>query len=168
MLNRSSKNFVVQIEILSTLKTKFIMSESDDSDILQLTPPDVRALAESVTSELLPQKSKARYEVQYNVFKKWCAERGASVYSENVVLAYFTNLVSNNKKSLWCIYSMLKSCIMLHDNIDISKYAKLISYLKRKTANYKPKKSKILDEDHISTFIEQAPFMSNISAHEGM
>lgn len=52
---------------------------------------------------------------------------------------------------------MLKSCLILYENIDISKYAKLVSYLKRKTANRIPKKSKILEEAHINTFIEQAP-----------
>ncbi|KAK4879238.1 hypothetical protein RN001_007384 [Aquatica leii] len=128
-----------------------------DSDSFEGTPPELKKLAESINSELLPQKSKARYEVQYSIFKKWREEKQAKVSSENVLLAYFTELVDKNKKSLWCIYSMLKSCIILYENIDISKYAKLISYLKRKTANHIPKKSKVLEEHDVATFIEQAP-----------
>ncbi|KAK4882644.1 hypothetical protein RN001_005963 [Aquatica leii] len=128
-----------------------------DSDSFEGTSPELKKLAESINSELLPQKSKARYEVQYSIFKKWREEKQAKVSSENVLLAYFTELVDKNKKSLWCIYSMLKSCIILYENIDISKYAKLISYLKRKTANDIPKKSKILEEHDVANFIKQAP-----------
>ncbi|KAK4884193.1 hypothetical protein RN001_000464 [Aquatica leii] len=128
-----------------------------DSDSFEGTPPELKKIAESINSELLPQKSKARYEVQYSIFKKWREEKQAKVSSENVLLAYFTELVDKNKKSLWCIYSMLKSCIILYENIYISKYAKLISYLKRKTANHIPKKSKVLEEHDVATFIEQAP-----------
>ena len=114
------------------------MSESDDD--LNLTPPEIKEMAEKISSELLPQKSKERYEAQYKAFKKWCELKKIKVYSENVMVAYFSELVQDNKKSLWSIYSMLKACILLYDNIEIAKYSKLISYLKRKTETHKPKK----------------------------
>lgn len=132
------------------------MSDTD-SEIFEATPPELKQVVQNAASELLPQKSKVRYEGQYSKYKEWCSQKNAKISSENVVLAYFIELVAREVKSLWSIYSMLKSCIILHENIDISKYTKLISYLKRKTANHVPKKSKILEEVHINTFIEQAP-----------
>lgn len=44
--------------------------------------------------------------------------------------------------SLWCEYSMLKTTILYKEDMDISKYAKLIGYLKRKNQGYVPKISK--------------------------
>jgi hypothetical protein len=147
---------------VSNNKTVFLVNtpleitmSSDDN--LTDTPPEVRQMAQNVSAQLLPEKSRARYEAQFNVFTKWCEEKGAKVYTENVLLAYFTDLVNKNKKSLWAIFSMLKSCIMLNKNIDISKYAKLITYIKRQTEHHKPKKSEILDEENITAFLARAP-----------
>ncbi|KAJ8985926.1 hypothetical protein NQ317_010683 [Molorchus minor] len=41
-------------------------------------------------SNLLPTKSRSLYDIAYNRFKKWCAEKNVQVYSENVLLAYFS------------------------------------------------------------------------------
>ncbi|KAJ8973352.1 hypothetical protein NQ317_001572, partial [Molorchus minor] len=44
----------------------------------------------------------------YNRFKKWCAEKNVQVYSENVLLAYFSENAKNYKSStLWAQYSMV-------------------------------------------------------------
>ncbi|KAJ8965930.1 hypothetical protein NQ317_008866 [Molorchus minor] len=43
-------------------------------------------------------------------------------------------------------YSMVKSCLIIYDNIDISKFPKLIAFLKRTGDGYQAKKSKILTE----------------------
>ncbi|KAJ8968747.1 hypothetical protein NQ317_004451 [Molorchus minor] len=41
------------------------------------------------------------------------------VYSENVLLAYFSENAKNYKSStLWAQYSMVKSCLIIYDNID--------------------------------------------------
>lgn len=71
------------------------------------------------------------------------------------LLVYFQNSQSN--KSLWSTYSMLKSCLIIYDNTDISKYAKLIAYLKQITKQYQPKKSAVLTEEQITKFIVEAP-----------
>ncbi|KAJ8976500.1 hypothetical protein NQ317_018444 [Molorchus minor] len=83
-------------------------------------------------SNLLPTKSRSLYDIAYNRFKKWCAEKNVEVYSENVLLAYFSENAKNYKSStLWAQYSMVKSCLIIYDNIDISKFPKLIAFLKR-------------------------------------
>jgi hypothetical protein len=106
----------------------------------------------------LPEKSKIRYEAQFNIFKQWCEDKGVKTYTENVLLAYFNDLVEKNWKSLWSIYSMLRSCLAIQFNIDISKFPKLIAYLKRKTNNHKPKKkNRILQENDITRFLNEAP-----------
>ncbi|KAJ8972914.1 hypothetical protein NQ317_011481 [Molorchus minor] len=74
-------------------------------------------------SNLLPTKSRSLYDIAYNRFKKWCAEKNVQVYSENVLLAYFSENAKNYKSStLWAQYSMVKSCLIIYDNIDISKF----------------------------------------------
>ncbi|KAJ8975489.1 hypothetical protein NQ317_012211 [Molorchus minor] len=93
-------------------------------------------------SNLLPTKSRSLYDIAYNRFKKWCAEKNVQVYSENVLLAYFSENAKNYKSStLWAQYSMVK-CLIIYDNIDISKFPKLIAFLKRTGDGYQAKKSK--------------------------
>ncbi|KAJ8974024.1 hypothetical protein NQ317_016578 [Molorchus minor] len=83
-------------------------------------------------SNLLPTKSRSLYDIAYNRFKKWCAEKNVQVYSENVLLAYFSENAKNYKSStLWAQYSMVKSCLIIYDNIDISKFPKLIAFFEK-------------------------------------
>ncbi|KAJ8977912.1 hypothetical protein NQ317_004908 [Molorchus minor] len=59
-------------------------------------------------SNLLPTKSRSLYDIAYNRFKKWCADKNVQVYSENVLLAYFSENAKNYKSStLWAQYSMV-------------------------------------------------------------
>ncbi|KAJ8982331.1 hypothetical protein NQ317_009446 [Molorchus minor] len=61
-------------------------------------------------SNLLPTKSRSLYDIAYNRFKKWCAEKNVQVYSENVLLAYFSENAKNYKSStLWAQYSMVNA-----------------------------------------------------------
>ncbi|KAJ8974823.1 hypothetical protein NQ317_001012 [Molorchus minor] len=103
-------------------------------------------------SNLLPTRS--LYDIAYNRFKKWCAEKNVQVYSENVLLAYFSENAKNYKSStLWAQYSMVKSCLIIYDNIDISKFPKLIAFLKKHGDGYQAKKSKILTKSEIDRFL---------------
>uniref|UniRef100_A0A6P7H825 Uncharacterized protein LOC114347331 n=1 Tax=Diabrotica virgifera virgifera TaxID=50390 RepID=A0A6P7H825_DIAVI len=53
---------------------------------------------------------------------------------------------------------MLKSTLSLKSNIDISKYNKLIMFIKKKEqVMYLPKKSKTLDKEQVQKFISDAP-----------
>ncbi|KAJ8975432.1 hypothetical protein NQ317_000168 [Molorchus minor] len=63
----------------------------------------------------------------------------------------------NYKSStLWAQYSMVKSCLIIYDNIDISKFPKLIAFLKRTGDGYQAKKSKILTKSEIDRFLSSA------------
>jgi len=106
---------------------------------------------------LLPEKSKPIYLKTYSLLKAWCAERNIQTISENTMLVYFQEHVKTKKaSSLWAIYSMLKSTISLKENIDISKYFKLIAFLKRQNTTYKAKKSLVFTKLHINSFLENA------------
>ncbi|KAJ8985837.1 hypothetical protein NQ317_012078 [Molorchus minor] len=88
--------------------------------------------------------------IAYNRFKKWCAEKHVQVYSENVLLAYFRVKNAKNYKSstLWAQYSMgLSHCLIIYDNIDISKFPKLIAFLKRTGEGYQAKKIENIDKE---------------------
>ncbi|KAJ8968957.1 hypothetical protein NQ317_000573 [Molorchus minor] len=69
-------------------------------------------------------KSRSLYDIAYNRFKK------------------------NYKSStLWAQYSMVKSCLIIYDNIDISKFPKLIAFLKRTGDGYQAKKIENIDKE---------------------
>ncbi|KAK4886064.1 hypothetical protein RN001_002335 [Aquatica leii] len=53
---------------------------------------------------------------------------------------------------------MLKSTLNLKHNVDISKYCKLIAYLKKQNVGYQPKKSSIFTKENIENFLKNAPF----------
>lgn len=58
---------------------------------------------------------------------------------------------------MWTFYSILKSTIEVHENIDISKYRKVITFLKRQEHDYIPNKSKVLSMDNVLQFMQDAP-----------
>jgi hypothetical protein len=63
----------------------------------------------------------------------------AELKKKTIVLVYFQEKSQNYKSStLWSLYSMLKTTVNLRDNVDISKFPKLISLLKR-NVGYPPK-----------------------------
>lgn len=128
-----------------------------DSDSFAGTPPDITETAKNINLNLLPAKSKLIYEKRYSNFISWCEKKKIKSYSESVLLVYFDQeLKQLQSSSLWSIYSMLRSTLCYKHNVDISKYHKLIAFLKRKSAGYKPKKSKTLDLSEITTFLIEA------------
>lgn len=124
--------------------------------MFECTPPELREAAEETVAELLPKKSKEAYDQQYILFKQWCTIHKAEHASENVLIAYFQEQGKSIKSTMWSTYSMLRSCLNVYENLDISKYLKLQAYLKRLSDGYKPKKSKILESDEINRFITEA------------
>lgn len=140
------------------------MAQKQDLDLLNCTPPEMREIAEQATEGLLPQKSKQLYLRAYLDFKKWCNSKNVIKISENVLLAYFQEYSENKKASTqWAHYSMLKATLNLKENIDISKFCKLIAFLKRQNDNYKPKKSLVFSQEEITKFITEAPDASYIA-----
>ncbi|KAJ8949939.1 hypothetical protein NQ317_008741, partial [Molorchus minor] len=80
----------------------------------------------------------------YNRFKKWCAKKNVQVYSENVLLAYFSENAKNYKSStLWAQYSMVKSCLIIYDNI-------------KPVTDIKQKKIENIDKSEIDRFLSSA------------
>jgi hypothetical protein len=70
---------------------------SDISDI-SCTPPEIREDGNVVIQNLLPTKSRKRYEVVFEKFLQWCKDKNIKNYTENCLLAYFQGFSS--KKSL--------------------------------------------------------------------
>ncbi|XP_011687447.1 PREDICTED: uncharacterized protein LOC105449760 [Wasmannia auropunctata] len=78
--------------------------------------------------------------------------------SENVILAYFTELSHTHKpSSLWATYSMLKSTLNVNNNVNIHNYPKLVSFLKKQAQGFKSRKSKTLTAEEIKKFLDEAP-----------
>jgi hypothetical protein len=76
--------------------------------------------------------------------------------SENVVLAYLMEKSKTVKSStLWSTYSMLKLTLNIRDGIDVTKFLKLVPFLKKKSVGYQAKKSKVLTRDQINLFLEK-------------
>lgn len=133
------------------------MNESDCEDFPN-TPPDVAEAANAASLELLPEKSKIRYIRERSIFVTWCKQKNIKKFTESVLLAYFAENSKKMKSStLWSSYSMLKTCLIVQDNVDISKFSKLIAFLKRKSVGYRAKKSRIFTRTEISRFLLEAP-----------
>src|SRR3978361_59510 len=94
-------------------------SSSDDDDGLICTPPEIIEQAKIATDNLLPTRSRERYEIIYQKFMDWRLRKNIKSFSENVMLVYFKELSTTMKpSSLWAIYSMLKSTLSSkHDKI---------------------------------------------------
>lgn len=132
------------------------MSENSSSDI-SCTPPEIAQAAYNATFNLLPEKSKFKYEKQYQLFVEWCTSKKVKKFSESVLLAYFTEKSKILKSStMWSVYSMLRSTLVVKNDVDISVYKKLIAYLKRQSVGYRPKKSKTFSKEEIFKFLVEA------------
>ncbi|KAJ8914785.1 hypothetical protein NQ315_014526 [Exocentrus adspersus] len=132
--------------------------DSDSEESINCTPEDIIESAVTATMNLLPAKSKEKYLKEYDSFMDWRIKKGINSFTERVLLAYFEMKSKMWKSStLWSTYSKLKATIMVNNDVDISKYSKLIAYLKNKSTGYKPKKSKTFSREEIYKFLLQAP-----------
>lgn len=146
----------MSLKCFKYFKRLFIM-ESSDSEF-NLTPPSILEAANVASLNLVPEKSKQKYTLSYNLFMEWCKEQKTSSCSENVLIAYFGNISSKFKSStLWSQYSMLKTMLNINKGVDISNYSKLRAFLKRKSDGYRARKSKVFTTNEIDKFIKEAP-----------
>lgn len=53
------------------------------------TPPHASSLAKESTFNLLPDKSKTKYKIQYELFNNLCRNKKVSKVSQNLTLVYF-------------------------------------------------------------------------------
>lgn len=125
---------------------------------LDFTPPDIAEKAKKATLDLLPEKSRRKYEIQYDIFVNWCRSNKIKKYTENALLVYFTEKAKSLQSStLWSIYSMLKATLSVKHDIDISPFKKLIAFLKKTSVGYRAKKSRTLSREDINKFLVTAP-----------
>lgn len=128
------------------------MSDSDsESDM------DIDFAAEEAMGRLLPIKSKHLYEKTFNEFKDWCTKKKIVDINEKALLVYFNKeMEKKSPSSTWSKYSMLKSTLNCHLNIDISSFNNLKALLKRKSDGYRPNKSKTFSKNEIVSFLQTA------------
>lgn len=65
-------------------------TSSDSDDVIPNTPPELLETAQEVVDNLLPEKSKCRYNSTYENFIRWQKEKKTTSFSENVLLSYFS------------------------------------------------------------------------------
>lgn len=129
-----------------------------DSKIEKLTPENIREAAETISLDLLPEKSKKQYIICYNKFMKWRESNKATSFSENTILGYFNEISKTMKPStLWGIYSMLKLTLQMNHDVHLKNYKTLIAFLKRQSTGLRSKKSKVLSSNDVEKFLNEAP-----------
>ena len=135
------------------------MDTESDSEVV-CTPPNISKAAADAISDLVPTKSELIYKQAYQKFMDWRSKNEIRNFSENVLLAYFSELALNSKwkcSTLWSHYSMVKSMLNIRNGVDISKYIKLRLFLKKKNEGYTPKKSRVFTKEEFDKFIQDAP-----------
>jgi hypothetical protein len=124
------------------------MSQENYNVYVPSTSPELKNIADCAVSNLIPEKSKRQYDKCYNDFKEWCNKNNVKTVSANVVLAYLMEKSKTVKSStLWSTYSILKLTLNIRDGIDVTKFLKLVPFLKKKSVGYQAKKSKVLTQD---------------------
>jgi hypothetical protein len=142
---------------MSGIPTVLVNTDASGTDD-ESTPPEVLEKAKEVVNNLLPQKSRPKYEAAYVKFMQWRSERKIKSFSESTFLAYFNELATNHKpSSLWATYSMLRSMIDIKHNINIFYHSNLIAFLKQKNKGYTSKKAQVLNPEQINQFLQEAP-----------
>lgn len=131
--------------------------EYEDEDFLKLTPEELIKVVENVSTELLPSKSMEKYISTYEKFLKWRTSKNTTSASENVLVAYFSELSQTLKPStLWSIYSMLKVTLNNKDGVQLKNYSKLLTFLKRKSTGFRATKAKVLTSKEVQQFLNEA------------
>ncbi|KAJ8664477.1 hypothetical protein QAD02_006139 [Eretmocerus hayati] len=135
-----------------------MIDDSDSGSDDEIVPVALRNAAREVELNAMPPKSRQLYTAAYNAFKKWRRSKGTNSFCEDVLLTYFSELSNHYAaSSLWSTYSMLKSTILSYDHVDIGKYNRVLSFLKRKKREHTPKKSEVFTREQAHRFLTTAP-----------
>ncbi len=135
------------------------MSHNSSSDEEDSMPSDImRAADEAMTvPAIIPERSRSTYESCYKNFCEWLKESKIKTITQQVMLAYFTHKSKNRQSTtLWSEYSKLKCMIYADRNVDISRFAAVSAFLKRKSVGHVAKKSSMLTKAHFDRFIAEA------------
>lgn len=111
-----------------------------------------------ISAGLLPKKSCERYENEYRLFCKWRQQKKIDTVSDDILLVYLSDKAKSMKAStLWSRFSMIKGCLAVKENFNVTNLPKTTAFLKRQSVGYTPKKSKVLTADQVTKFILEAP-----------
>lgn len=136
------------------------VDELEDSYSNPSTPPELCEAINSLDSIYctLPEKSRETYEASYSRFLNWRESNNAKSFSKRVLLAYFVDLSKKYQPStLYGEYSKLKTTIKAKNDIDISDYKELKHLLRIQSVGFVSKKGKVLSENEIKRFLNEAP-----------
>jgi NAD-dependent DNA ligase len=115
---------------------------------------NINEAARAYYDNLRPSVSRERYEKVFREFEAWCNRKKVKQITEEVVLVYIGEKSKTCKPStLWSHHSMLKATLKLNRDINISKYNKVNSFMKRTSTGYKPKKSRVFTKEDVSRFL---------------
>jgi hypothetical protein len=96
-------------------------------------PEEIKKEAINVASSLLPAKSLARYEREYEEFKNWQKNNNVTGVTEGVLLVYLHQLSDKfSPNSLWSKWSMLKSYLEVKENAEVRRFVFLLQTLSKK------------------------------------
>lgn len=146
--------------------------EMDSENELQFderagTPIELIDAATEASKDLLPSKSKYRYQKVYDNYIKWKETKKAISDSETVVVAYFNEMIKSEKKptTIWATYSMLKSTLKIYNKVNIETYTKLSAILKKKSYGYEPKRATTFSEYEMQHFLDNAHIVTGVCIH---
>ena len=135
-----------------------------DEDVFEGTLPGVAEIAKNAFNDLLPTKSKEKYELAYAKFNNYKKQIRTTSSSENILMAYFTELKKKYKpSSLWKYYSMLKKTLNVKEKIDIAQYCALTSLLKKEANGFQSKKAKVFTVAQMNKSLQEAPYIQYIA-----
>lgn len=85
------------------------MSSSDSEDLK--TPAELKETAQTVIENLLPEKSRNKYNKTYEEFLHWKSEKNTPSFSENVLVSHFCKKAQKYEPStLRSLYSYTRMC----------------------------------------------------------
>lgn len=133
------------------------MSSEESDETFSCSSPELRRTKGRKNNEL-PSKSKALYDAVYQSFKDWKVKHKEKSTSEDVLMSYFEEISKKYKCStLVAQYSMLKKEINIHEKVNIGKFVRLNSFIKKQSVDYQPKKSEVFHADEVNKFLTEAP-----------
>lgn len=120
--------------------------------------------AKQISNNLLPEKSKARYNLCYQEFLLWQRKKKTSSFNENVLLVYFHELSKTLKPpTLWSRWSMLRTTLNLRNGIDINNYHNLKVFIKNCAKGYHSKKARVLTLSQVNKFLNESDDLNNLA-----
>ena len=131
---------------------------SNTQNVFESTPPNVAQITKDAFYDLLPTNSNEKYELEYAMIVSYKKKIRTTSSSENILIAYFTELKKKYKPSLlWNYYSMLKTTPIIKEKIDIDQYCALPLLLKKEAKGFESEKLKVFTVAQINKFLQEVP-----------